>query len=132
MAAEGPGASRESRAQLRQMFLIGTIASVLGIALGLLIGKPIGVFGAIRLAVATGLGRLPANVTWNQMLGLAALCGIGFTMSLFIGGLAFTDTSHAAQVRLGVLSGSIISALIGYALLARSEPKPNLAAPISD
>lgn len=91
----------------------------LGIALGLLIGKPIGVFGAIQLAIMCGLGRMPEGATARQLLGLAVLCGIGFTMSLFIGGLAFTSVEHAAQVRLGVLSGSVVAAVIGYLLLAR-------------
>ena len=91
----------------------------LGIALGLLIGKPIGVYGAIWLAIRFGLGRMPEGANGQQLLGLACLCGIGFTMSLFIGGLAFTDAGHAAQVRLGVLSGSVLSAVLGYVLLAR-------------
>lgn len=95
----------------------------LGIALGLLLGKPIGVYGAIRLAIAAGIGRMPEGADARQLLGLAVLCGIGFTMSLFIGGLAFTSAEHAAQVRLGVLSGSVLSAVIGYVLLARrSDP----------
>lgn len=91
-----------------------------GIALGLLIGKPIGVYGTIWLAIRFGLGRMPEGATHPQLLGLACLCGIGFTMSLFIGGLAFTTVEHAAQVRIGVLSGSVVSAVIGYVLLARA------------
>ncbi|MGQ0675855.1 MAG: Na+/H+ antiporter NhaA [Rhodospirillales bacterium] len=89
----------------------------LGIALGLVLGKQIGVFGAIRLAVALGLGRMPDGATWTQIYGLALLCGIGFTMSLFIGGLAFGDPAHDAAVRIGVLSGSMVSALAGAAVL---------------
>jgi Na+:H+ antiporter, NhaA family len=93
----------------------------LGIAAGLLIGKPIGVWGAMWLAVAVGLARSPEGATWTRLLGVALLCGIGFTMSLFIGGLAFDDPAHAVQVRLGVLAGSLASAILGYAVLARGR-----------
>ena len=89
----------------------------LGTALGLLLGKPIGVFGAVWLAIVVGAGRRPEGAGWTQIFGLALLCGIGFTMSLFIGGLAFDDAAHATQVRLGVLGGSILSAVLGYLLL---------------
>jgi NhaA family Na+:H+ antiporter len=89
----------------------------LGTALGLLIGKPVGVFGAIWIAILVGVGRKPEGATWIQIFGLAVLCGIGFTMSLFIGGLAFDDAAHATQVRLGVLGGSLLSAVLGYLLL---------------
>ncbi|HET8726171.1 MAG TPA: Na+/H+ antiporter NhaA [Alphaproteobacteria bacterium] len=89
----------------------------LGIALGLLVGKQIGVFGAVWLSVRAGLARMPEGVNWLQVYGVAVLCGIGFTMSLFIGGLAFADTATAGPIRLGVLSGSIVSAVLGYALL---------------
>jgi Na+:H+ antiporter, NhaA family len=89
----------------------------LGIALGLLFGKQIGVFLAVWLAVVCGLGKLPERATWPQLYGVALLCGIGFTMSLFIGGLAFEDAAHAAQVRLGVLGGSLASALLGLLVL---------------
>jgi NhaA family Na+:H+ antiporter len=89
----------------------------LGIALGLFLGKQLGVFGFAWLATRTGLCRLPDGVGWAQIYGAALLAGIGFTMSLFIGTLAFADPSHAAAVRLGVLSGSILSAVIGYTVL---------------
>jgi NhaA family Na+:H+ antiporter len=94
----------------------------LGIALGLFLGKQLGVFGAIWLTVKLGLSRLPEGARWPQLYGLSALCGIGFTMSLFIGGLAFDDPAHAALVRLGVLSGSILSAVVGYLVIAGSAP----------
>jgi NhaA family Na+:H+ antiporter len=89
----------------------------IGIALGLVLGKQIGVFVAVRLAIAAGIGRMPDGATWMQIYGLALLCGIGFTMSLFIGGLAFGDPAHDAPVRIGVLSGSMVSALAGAAVL---------------
>ena len=94
----------------------------LGIAAGLFPGKVIGILGATWLAVALGLAQKPASASWAQLLGLAVLGGIGFTMSLFIGTLAFPDPAHAVQVRLGVLTGSLVSAVVGYLLLAASSP----------
>jgi len=94
-----------------------------GIILGLFLGKQIGIFLAIRLAVATGVGRMPDGASWMQLYGVALLCGIGFTMSLFIGGLAFDDPTHAAQVRLGVLVGSLLSAVTGFAVLRLASPR---------
>ncbi len=89
----------------------------LGIALGLFFGKQVGVFGATWLAVKTGVGRMPAGTNWAQIYGVAILAGIGFTMSLFIGTLAFQGPEQAAQVRIGVLGGSTVAALIGYFFL---------------
>jgi NhaA family Na+:H+ antiporter len=89
----------------------------LAIAAGLFFGKQIGIFGGIRIAVAMGIGRRPGGASWRQVYGMALLCGIGFTMSLFIGGLAFGDPTHADAVKIGVLGGSVISALAGYLLL---------------
>ncbi len=91
----------------------------LGIALGLLIGKPVGVFGASWLAIRSGAADLPEGTGWFHILGAGLLAGIGFTMSLFIGSLAFPDPASAVDVRIGVLGGSILSALAGYALLSR-------------
>lgn len=88
-----------------------------GIIAGLVFGKMAGVFGMTWLAVKSGLAKMPAGTTWMQIYGVACLCGVGFTMSLFIGTLAFEDPSYAATVRLGVLSGSLVAALIGYACL---------------
>lgn len=95
----------------------------LGIAAGLLLGKAIGIWGSIRLAGAVGLARLPEGLTERHVWGMAVLCGIGFTMSLFIGGLAFEDPAYAVSVRLGVLSGSLIAAVIGYLLLRSAAAK---------
>jgi Na+:H+ antiporter, NhaA family len=95
-----------------------------GVILGLVLGKPIGVIGASLLAVRLGFARLPAGVRWRHMVGAGCLAGIGFTMSLFIGTLAFDDAQSMNHVRLGVLTGSVISALLGIAVLlvaARNE-----------
>ncbi|SME97519.1 Na+/H+ antiporter NhaA, partial [Tistlia consotensis] len=89
----------------------------LGIALGLFLGKQVGVFTFAWLAVKTGLSRLPQAVSWGQFYGVAILTGIGFTMSLFVGTLAFDDPQHGVGVRLGVLSGSLCAAVVGYLLV---------------
>ncbi len=89
----------------------------LGIAAGLLIGKQLGVFGLTWVGVRLGLCRLPEGVTWLHIYGGSALAGIGFTMSLFIGTLAFEDPAQQEFVRLGVLSGSLISGIIAYSVL---------------
>lgn len=89
----------------------------LGIAAGLVLGKQLGVFGATFLAVKAGLAKRPAGANWAHIYGIACLTGIGFTMSLFIGTLAFSDAALLDQVRLGVLGGSLLSALLGVAIL---------------
>ena len=96
----------------------------LGIAAGLVVGKQIGVFGFTWLTVKAGLARLPHGVTWVHVYGLACLAGIGFTMSLFIGGLSFSDPELMNGVRLGVLSGSAVSAIVGFALLYFTSADP--------
>ena len=99
----------------------------LGIAAGLFIGKQIGVMGATVLAVKTGFARLPQGVSWRHIYGIAALTGVGFTMSLFIGSLAFGADDKMNAVRLGVLLGSVLSGLFGYVIL-RSAPQKALTA----
>ncbi|MFY9291736.1 MAG: Na+/H+ antiporter NhaA [Methylorubrum rhodinum] len=89
----------------------------LGVALGLFLGKQAGIFAAVRLAVATGLAARPAGANWGQVYGVTLLCGIGFTMSLFIGGLAFTDGLHETETKLGVLAGSLLSGIVGAVVL---------------
>ena len=89
----------------------------LAIMLGLFVGKQIGIFGAIYVAVRTGLCRLPHQTNWLHIYGISALCGIGFTMSLFIGMLAFHDAHHMDGVKLGVLAGSLLSSVWGYTVL---------------
>ncbi len=105
---------------------LGTLAQgvPLGIALGLVLGKAIGVFGASWLVMRlTGAG-LPAGASKQQFFGVCVLCGIGFTMSLFIGGLAFAgqDPGFDTQVKLGVLGGSLIAGLLGATLLLSARP----------
>jgi len=97
----------------------------LGVIAGLLIGKPLGILIFVRLAVSLRIARLPANVNWTHLLGVAFACGIGFTMSLFIAGLAFEHGSggYFGEDRLGVLVGSILSAIAAYGLLHVSLPR---------
>lgn len=102
----------------------------MGIAMGLILGKQIGVFGATYITVRMGFARLPQGVTWAHIYGLSCLAGIGFTMSLFIGGLSFSDAEMMNQVRLGVLSGSIISAILGYVVLMATTSKPAVDATV--
>ncbi len=89
----------------------------LGIAAGLFAGKQLGIFATVWLAVKAGVSRMPNNANWRHIYGLALLCGIGFTMSLFIGSLAYSDPFLNNEVRLGVLTGSTLSAVIGYVIL---------------
>jgi Na+:H+ antiporter, NhaA family len=95
----------------------------LGIALGLFLGKQLGIFGSVWAAVKMGMAVRPKDASWTQVYGVALLCGIGFTMSLFIGGLAFTDAAQGDAVKIGVLMGSLLSALAGY-LVLRFAAKP--------
>jgi Na+:H+ antiporter, NhaA family len=97
----------------------------LGIAAGLAVGKPIGITLAVWLAVRSGLAALPQGANWRQIVGVGAIAGIGFTMSLFIGALAFGEGARMDQVRLGVLTGSLAATLLGVLLLAggrRAQP----------
>jgi NhaA family Na+:H+ antiporter len=89
----------------------------LGIAAGLFVGKQIGIFGCIWLMIRLKLTRMPLGATWTHIYGVALLCGIGFTMSLFIGSLAWQHTNFDAAVRLGVITGSILSAIAGYVVI---------------
>lgn len=89
----------------------------LGIVAGLFVGKQVGVMLGAGLLIALGVSAMPAGATWRRLYGVAILGGIGFTMSLFIGTLAFGDAVHQSQVRLGVLAGSLLSAVVGYAVL---------------
>lgn len=89
----------------------------LGVALGLFLGKQLGVFGFAWLAIKTGMASLPRHASFTQLYGVALLCGIGFTMSLFIGALAFTDPAAVDATKIGVLTGSLLSAVAGFLLL---------------
>jgi len=95
-----------------------------GIVLGMLVGKLAGVFGFTWLAVRLGLGTLPAGIRWRHVFGVALLTGIGFTMSLFIGSLAFPDDTLHGQVRLGVLLGSTCAAIVGILWLRAVSARP--------
>jgi len=103
--------------------LLGAVP--VGIALGLFVGKPLGIFALTWLTVKLGLAPLPPQTTWLQTLGMAALCGIGFTMSLFIASLAYEDGGmrFAGVDRLGVLAGSLASGVLGYFILRRATAR---------
>jgi NhaA family Na+:H+ antiporter len=96
----------------------------LGIAAGLLVGKPLGVTAMSAAAVGLGLARLPEGATWSALVGVSVLCGVGFTMSLFIANLAFAQAAPELAVKavLGVLAGSAVSAVAGLALVALALP----------
>ncbi|HVS04338.1 MAG TPA: Na+/H+ antiporter NhaA [Thermoanaerobaculia bacterium] len=95
----------------------------LGIILGLFVGKQVGVLGAAWLAVKAGIAAMPAAVSWRQVWGVSLLCGIGFTMSLFIAGLAFADPAFVDDAKVGILVGSLVSGVAGAAALLRPRPR---------
>jgi NhaA family Na+:H+ antiporter len=96
----------------------------LGVLLGLCLGKPVGIALFSWLAVRNGRANLPEGMTWKQIWGVGSVCGIGFTMSLFVTELAFSSTSLVANAKAAVLLASCISAIAGYALLSRALPQP--------
>lgn len=96
---------------------------MLGVTLGLFVGKPVGVLAFTWLTARSGIGELPEGVRWIHIAGAAALCGVGFTMSLFIGGLAFELPENLAHAKVGILLGSGLSAILG-ALLIRAGRDP--------
>ena len=97
----------------------------LGVAAGLFFGKQVGVFGAAALAIGLKWARRPTGARWLELYGVSVLCGVGFTMSLFIGALAFPDAdpAHQTQVRAGVVMGSLASVLLGAVLLRISAAR---------
>lgn len=104
---------------------VGALAQPLPLAilLGLVLGKQVGVFGATWATVRFGLAPMPHGASWRQLYGAAALCGIGFTMSLFIGALAFPgDPATIDAAKLGTLAGSLLAALAGYLILRTAPP----------
>lgn len=103
----------------------------LGISVGLFAGKQIGVFAFLALAILLRLSPMPEGTNWRQLYGLALLCGVGFTMSLFIGSLAFEHAQFDAPIRLGVLTGSLLSGLAGYLLLRFGAGAPAQAKPLA-
>lgn len=96
----------------------------LGIALGLFLGKQLGIVGFAWMAVKSGIATLPEGIAWRQIYGLSMIAGIGFTMSLFIGNLAFVSADQLAAVKLGVLGGSLLSALGGILILRSTGKHP--------
>jgi Na+:H+ antiporter, NhaA family len=97
----------------------------MGIAMGLFIGKQIGVFGSCWLVIKFRLTQLPSGMNWLSLYGISALCGIGFTMSMFIGSLAFEDSGVDLifDERLGIILGSLLSGILGYLVLRKSFAK---------
>lgn len=104
----------------------------LGVALGLVLGKQLGVFFAAALAIRLGLACLPVAASWMQLYGVSLLCGIGFTMSLFIGLLAFPTPLLQDEVKIGVLVGSLISACAGALVLLMARRRPPVSRVTSD
>jgi len=101
----------------------------LGVVGGLFLGKQIGIMGSVFLASRLGLAQLPAGANWREIYGVSLLCGIGFTMSLFIGLLAFPDAERDHLIKLGVLMGSLLSAVVGtFMLLMPQSPRRAAAA----
>ncbi len=98
----------------------------LGIAAGLFLGKPVGIFLFCWLSIVTGMARMPQGANWSSLYGLATLCGIGFTMSLFVASLAFESSGISMATifdeRLGIITGSLLSGVLGYFILHRSLP----------
>jgi len=96
----------------------------LAVAAGLFLGKQAGIFGAVWLAVRTGLAGRPGGASWLQIYGVSVLCGIGFTMSLFIGALAFPgDPARIEEAKIGILAGSLLSAVVGFLVLRFAPPR---------
>ena len=97
----------------------------IGITLGLFVGKQIGVFGFIWVGIATGMAQMPEKMNWGSLYGMTTLCGIGFTMSLFIGSLAFNQSVEQMifDERFGIVFGSLISGAFGVMILHKSLPK---------
>jgi NhaA family Na+:H+ antiporter len=97
----------------------------MGIAAGLFLGKPIGVMITCFIILKLGIAQMPRHGNWGQLFGVSLLCGIGFTMSLFIGSLAFGGMGNplAGLDRLGILTGSFLSAVVGFVVLKRALPE---------
>jgi NhaA family Na+:H+ antiporter len=99
----------------------------LGIAAGLFVGKQVGIFLLCFIAIKLGLARLPDGANWGGLYGVSILCGVGFTMSLFVGSLAFENTvidpNMVFDERLGIILGSLLSGIMGYLVLYFSLPK---------
>ena len=104
----------------------------LGIAAGLVLGKLVGVSSFAWFAVRSGVCSLPRGTTWAQMVGIAGVAGIGFTVSLFITNLAFTDNDIIDQSKLGIIVASLVAAIVGSAILGLSRPRSDVSHPLTD
>jgi len=105
----------------------------LGVAVGLFVGKPLGVVAATWIAIKLGVGELPTGSNWRQLLGAGCLAGIGFTMSLFIANLAFGDAPELQFAKMGILGGSLIAGVVGFILLrTASGPRERAGQPSED
>lgn len=103
----------------------GAARVTLGIVLGLVLGKTVGVAGAAWLGVRLGLSPLPDGLTWPHVLGAASVAGVGFTVSLFVAGLAFGDSPLQGAAKLGIVTGSLLASGIGLLVLASAaRPQP--------
>jgi Na+:H+ antiporter, NhaA family len=114
---------------------IATERVTLGVILGLVAGKMVGVLGFTRLGVALGVGHLPANTTWRHMSGVAAVAGIGFTVALFVASLSFTDPTTTDAAKVGILTASILAGILGAAILRGgqpAEPTPEMTDPVRE
>jgi NhaA family Na+:H+ antiporter len=96
----------------------------MGIILGLVLGKQIGVLLFSWLAIRSGGAAMPEGVTWGQLWGVSCLAGVGFTMSLFISELAFIDPELVSEAKVGILAASLIAGIWGYVALTRALPPP--------
>jgi NhaA family Na+:H+ antiporter len=103
----------------------GALAAMLGVSLGLLVGKAVGLPLGAWLAVRTGVGRMPTGARWGQIAGIGLLAGIGFTVSLFITDLAFDDAALEDAARIGVLAGSVVAAIAGALVLVATGRRRN-------
>jgi NhaA family Na+:H+ antiporter len=104
----------------------------IGVAVALVLGNAVGITGAATLALRLGLGELPGRVRWGHLMGGAVLAGIGFTISLFIAGLAFSDPQQLEDAKIGILAGSLTAAVLGSILLRWLGEKLPLCSPLSD
>jgi Na+:H+ antiporter, NhaA family len=102
---------------------------VLGVAVGLVVGKTVGIVSATWLACRLGVGRLPAGTTWRHLVGLATCAGIGFTVALFVAGLSFTDPALTDAAKLGILGGSLVAGVLAVVVLRSAPPVPPVAPP---
>lgn len=100
------------------------LPTVLGISLGLVLGKPLGLLGAVWLATRAKIADLPMGVSWSQMLGASVLVGIGFTMSLFIATLAFEEPATLTAAKVAILGASLVAGTVGVVLLLQSTDAP--------